>query len=400
MSSAETYAWSPPRWLRYWAGGTLALLFALLTLGAVVTSFRVGMADPIWPTRPWHLFTINWSEPKAGFLVEHAHRLTGFVVGGAVVILAAALWLTERRTLRLGGFAALIALVAAFGQLHGTLIGQQTQYKAALESVTSIDQIVEPPQPQWLLAAGPTVIALAVLAGFVLAALRLGSPGRGVRALAVLLLVGVMAQGMLGGLRVYLDALLGSSLAMIHGISSQIVLAIAVLVFVSLGRPRVVPADDRMHHELAARRMALVTALLVFCQIIAGAILRHTTSPLGPRLHLLLAFAVFAAVILTSRLLGDAPQNIRRLKTLLHAVVGLQILLGIEAWVIKYAYGFSTTAIQPITLGDAIVRTAHTIIGYLLFAVSVALAANLSANRFIASRSLSPTDFAELEPVT
>jgi heme A synthase len=216
----------------------------------------------------------------------------------------------------------------------------------------------------------------------------------------VLLLVGVMAQGMLGGLRVYLDALLGSSLAMIHGISSQIVLAIAVVVFVNLGRPRIVPADDRMAHELAARRMALLTALLVFCQVIAGAILRHTTSPLGPRLHLLLAFAVFAAVILTSRLLGDAPHNIRRLKMLLHAVIGLQILLGIEAWVIKYAYGFSTTAILPITLGDAIVRTAHTVVGYLLFAVSVALAANLSANRFIVSRSHSPNNIAELEPVT
>jgi heme A synthase len=370
-------------------------------LGAIVTSFRVGMADPIWPTRPWHLFTIDWSEPKAGFLVEHAHRLTGFVVGGAVAILAVALWLTERnRKLRLGGFAALVALVAAFCQLHGTLIGQQTQYKAALENVTAVNQVVEPPQPNWLLAAGPTVVALIVLAGLVVAAIRFGSLGRGVRVLGVLLLVGVMAQGMLGGLRVYLDALLGSSLAMIHGISSQIVLAIAVLVFVNLGRPRIVPADDRMAHESAARRMSLVTAILVFGQVVAGAILRHTTSPLGPRLHLLLAFAVFAAVILTSRLLGDAPQNIRRLKTLLHAVVGLQILLGVEAWVIKYAYGFSTTALQPVTLGDAIVRTAHTVVGYLLFAVSVALAANLGANRLIVSRNSNAMRTSELEPVT
>jgi hypothetical protein len=81
MNGQLTTLGSVPRWLRLWAGGTLLLLFVLLTLGAIVTSFRVGMADPIWPTRPWHLFTINWSEPQSGFLVEHTHRLTGFLVG-------------------------------------------------------------------------------------------------------------------------------------------------------------------------------------------------------------------------------------------------------------------------------------------------------------------------------
>src|SRR5438477_7665259 len=119
MFSAENHPWSAPRWLRFWAGGTVALLFALLTFGAVVTSFRVGMADPVWPTRPWHLFTISWKEPSAGFLIEHVHRLTGFVFGGAVTVLAIGLWLTERRPgFRWGGAIAIAALLAAFGQLH------------------------------------------------------------------------------------------------------------------------------------------------------------------------------------------------------------------------------------------------------------------------------------------
>src|SRR6187549_1377341 len=132
MNGQGANSWSASRWLRLWAGGTLALLFVLLTLGAIVTSFRVGMADPIWPTRPWHLLTIDWSEPKAGFLVEHAHRLTGFVVGGAVAVLAIGLWLTERkRSLRWGGMAAIVALLGAFGQLHGTLIQQQRLYREA-----------------------------------------------------------------------------------------------------------------------------------------------------------------------------------------------------------------------------------------------------------------------------
>src|SRR5436305_13500242 len=101
------------RWLHRCAIATLALLFALLTLGAFVTSFRVGMADPVWPTRPWHLALIDWSEEGRGFLIEHTHRLAGFIIGGAVSIPALAIWLTapgEGR--RWGGLAALFAVLA------------------------------------------------------------------------------------------------------------------------------------------------------------------------------------------------------------------------------------------------------------------------------------------------
>src|SRR5262245_59437667 len=157
MYGQLTNFWSPPRWLRLWAGGTLALLFVLLTLGAFVTSFRVGMADPIWPTRPWHLLTIDWSEPKAGFLVEHAHRMTGFAVGGAVAILALGTWLIERKPALLwAGFIAIVLLLGAIGQLHGTLMQQQRLYREAQESVTSPNQLVEFPQPNWAIA-GPTL---------------------------------------------------------------------------------------------------------------------------------------------------------------------------------------------------------------------------------------------------
>jgi cytochrome c oxidase assembly protein subunit 15 len=375
MADRWTEPWSPPRWLRYWAGGTLALLFALLTLGAFVTSFQVGMADPIWPTRPWHLLTIDWNEPKAGYLVEHTHRLIGFVVGGMVSILAIGLWLAERKpVLRWIGLIGLIALLGAFGQLHGTLIQQQTAWRKAQEAITSPDQVVALPQPNWFIAAGPTVVTLAVLALIVLVALRFGSVGRGLRALGVLLLVGVMAQGLVGGLRVYLDALLGTHLAATHGVFSQVVLAIAVCVFVGLRRPQEIPADDRMAHESAARRAAMILVLFVFGQVIAGAILRHTQSPMGPRLHLLLAFAIVGGTLIVGRFLADAPRNVRRLYHGLLVLIVIQLALGIESWLIKYANGFSTASFRRITELDALMRTAHAVVGYALFAVTVALA--------------------------
>src|SRR5438874_3390194 len=95
MPLVPSHPWSPSRGLHRWAVLTAAATFGLLALGSVVTSFRVGMADPVWPTRPWHLFTISWDEPKPGFVIEHVHRLAGFLVGAVVAVLALWLWLTE-----------------------------------------------------------------------------------------------------------------------------------------------------------------------------------------------------------------------------------------------------------------------------------------------------------------
>ena len=66
---------SVPRWLHGWAILTVTATAVLLALGSLVTTFRVGMADPVWPTTPWFLFFASWTEPKPGFIIEHAHRL-------------------------------------------------------------------------------------------------------------------------------------------------------------------------------------------------------------------------------------------------------------------------------------------------------------------------------------
>src|SRR5713226_1325162 len=102
----------PPRWLHRWAVLTVCATFILLLLGAVVTTFRVGMADPIWPTYPWHLLLVSWEEPKPGFLIEHTHRLAGYIVGCCVIGLAVGLWRFDcRPTVRRLGVIALLAVI-------------------------------------------------------------------------------------------------------------------------------------------------------------------------------------------------------------------------------------------------------------------------------------------------
>ena len=94
-------------WLHRWAVLTACATFILLLLGAIVTTFRVGMADPIWPTYPWHLLLVSWEEPRPGFLVEHSHRLAGYIVGCCVIVLAVGLWRNDRRLAYASGWYAI-----------------------------------------------------------------------------------------------------------------------------------------------------------------------------------------------------------------------------------------------------------------------------------------------------
>src|SRR6266849_2981654 len=102
----------PPRWLHRWAVLTVCATFILLLLGAVVTTFRVGMADPIWPTYPWHLLLVSWEEPRPGFLIEHSHRLAGYVVGCCVIGLAVGVGRSRTHSrLRWLGVTALVGVI-------------------------------------------------------------------------------------------------------------------------------------------------------------------------------------------------------------------------------------------------------------------------------------------------
>jgi heme a synthase len=349
----------PSRWLQIWANVTVAGTIVLLVLGAVVSSFRVGMADPIWPTEPWRLALVDWSEPSRGFLIEHTHRLAGFTVGGLMTVLAFGLWWTESLPkLRWGGLLSLVGLVGAFGYLHGMLIAQT-------KTLTPGSPLSLP-----LATTGILVLALtAVLIATVATAYR-HSPGWGLRLLAVVLLIGVMMQGLLGGLRVHLDAMLGKGLSVVHGSFSQVVFGLTVLIALTCLR-----TSNRRVIALSSetRAWSLVAIAAIYAQIVAGAVLRHTTSPFGPRLHLMLAFIGVVAVVITCGRLWRANCARGWVVGMLALVAG-QLLLGVESWLIRFSDGFALAELRRITEPDAWLRTGHAVVGYLLFAMTIVLA--------------------------
>src|SRR5262249_10173476 len=135
-----------------------------------------------------------------------------------------------------------------------------------------------------------TVVALAGVAWICIAAARRATPGTGVRILAVIALIAVMVQGLLGGLRVRLHALCGVELSAVHGMFATMVLALLVCipVLTARGSPELLPAEAR-------RKLLWQTACLVLftlLQVAWGAWVRHFPDRWSSRLHLLFAFVV------------------------------------------------------------------------------------------------------------
>ena len=285
---------SVPRWVHVWAILTVIVTAPLLVLGGLVTTRRVGMADPVWPTTPWYLFFASWHEPRPGFLIEHAHRFAGYTVGILVIVLAVGMWRTARTN--------------------------------------------------------------------------------GLRWLGIACLIAVILQGLLGGFRVVLNELVGTDLAAVHGVCAQIVFCILVSAayYTAPTLPTGEAADD------ARRRLngtATILVLLVFMQLVWGSLVRHNPTPLMQRLHLFTAFAVVSAavwLIFSIHAAGASWSRLRATSFLLGMFLILQVVLGIEAWMGKFASGVLYDLQVP-TSGQIFVRTAHVLVGTGIFATSVVL---------------------------
>lgn len=213
-------------------------------------------------------------------------------------------------------------------------------------------------------------------------ALWFTEPRRWMRWLGVAALLGVITQGVLGGMRVRLNALLGPDLALIHGVFGQMVFALLVTLAVCTSR-RWAETSERLPPEdtVGMRRWSLVVVGLLLLQLVLGAILRHKGTPLGTRGHLLIAFAVVGSVVWLAReawLGRGAAAHLQASVRVLAILIAIQVLLGVEAWVTRFSQP-ATLAAQPQALGRDLVRSAHVVVGSLVLAAGVA--ASLQAHR-------------------
>lgn len=193
---------------------------------------------------------------------------------------------------------------------------------------------------------------------------------RWVRRLAFAAVGVVLAQGLLGGLTVLL--LLHYGMPVAHACLAQIFFGIAVALAVVTSRwwvseqPKLEDYGSPSIHSVA-----IVNALLIFLQVVLGAGFRHRDIPVWP--HVVGALVVVSSVSWTALALRKRfadSREISKARIGLHATLGVQFLLGFAAWWSRLA---TAEAPQPMPVMVTL-TVVHTVVGALLFALSVVIA--------------------------
>jgi heme a synthase len=195
--------------------------------------------------------------------------------------------------------------------------------------------------------------------------------GGRLRRLGLVAVAAVIAQGLLGGLRV---VLLEDTLAIFHGCLAQAFFALlAVITLLAAPRGRVAASPV----EPALKGLAVLAAVLVYVQIVFGALLTHAGRI---DLHLAGAVLVFVLVPIVAahlRRTGDAVATpVSRLVTVL---LGIQLLLGIGSFLVR----FSSIWIPGEQLTVTALPVAHRLVGSLILAAIVVLAVRAAGARTV-----------------
>jgi len=228
--------------------------------------------------------------------------------------------------------------------------------------------------------------ALIGLTAIVLCALVFMYDRRGfVKFVALLVLALVISQGILGGMRVLQGSAEASKDAkwarVFHGILAQVIFCLFVAMGVYLS-----PLYQRVKAAVAAgvlqightgvkpktfRIFATAAMHTTLLQLVFGAVYRHTRSAHALWTHMgfslfVVIFVLLAAFAASGLRTPDAPVQrfLRRIGLLGAACVALQFLLG---WLTFFLGG---TGLEPSSLTEVLMRTAHQANGALLLAIA------------------------------
>jgi cytochrome c oxidase assembly protein subunit 15 len=230
---------------------------------------------------------------------------------------------------------------------------------------------------------------LGALTGLTTAALALrvaiAEPRSWVKRLGFAALGLVIVQGILGGLRVTGKLTTSADpavtepniyLAVVHGVTAQVFLALLVVLAAVLSRtwrsdraPAPAPTTD------TDRGVATLAVVALVVQIALGAIQRHLS--LGLMMHIVMAFvAAGLAIAAGARAWGlhSGEPILRRTGVALIYGTGVQLVLGVGAWVVRGAFEQGVLSMD----WKVVVTTMHQGMGALLLATAVCLRVWLS----------------------
>ena len=225
-----------------------------------------------------------------------------------------------------------------------------------------------------------------------------------------LFLAAIIAQGVLGGVRVLFDA---RTLAMIHGCSGPLVFAFGSFIAMA--------SSTRWHKAKRRRignglgRIAVLLLVLSVSQLFVGAHLRHSLPTWLPsyfmslvHTHLLMAalivFAILSIFILVRRPSNLPFHELRSPSNALLAIVAVQILLGFATWIANYATPWveltpwlARYTVQGKGFWESMIVTGHQATGSLIIVCSLWLVCR-AYRRFSSVESIYPMSVESVHP--
>ena len=194
----------------------------------------------------------------------------------------------------------------------------------------------------------------------------LGGSSKGVRYAVVTVLLGVIVQGLLGGLRVRLDR---QFVAFGHSVFGCLVF-VSLWMVSSATSPRWSHTQKGMVHSKAVWFLAWAYPFLVLTQYVFGGVIRHLGSMLHA--HLIgagLVFLVGGCVFISSFKTGDVA--VRRRGILIGMAVMGQISLGLGVWLTKFGFAPAGLVAVQHSLPQVVARSLHTVVGMVVVATAV-----------------------------
>jgi cytochrome c oxidase assembly protein subunit 15 len=307
------------------------MLFVLIMIGGHTTTSGAGMAFPDWPLSHDSVNPDGWWE-NAMQRLEHGHRLTAETVGLLIGVLCAWVWRSKWSVPIAAGVSVVLAVGAQLSGADRALVAHTGLWSSAITFALLILW-----QSDRSSHARPALVRWLAFAAF----------------------LGVLAQAILGGLRVTIEAGGDPNTAVafrvLHGCFAHLELSLVVALAALLS-----PVWPQVAASAASRSIAIlgwITAGFIFLQLIFGATMRHLgvglaipswpeASPSGswmPPVHNAFvdlnfthtrvgaAIVALLVVCLALRAIGHAAGEVRILRpaALLILLLTAQITLGV-----------------------------------------------------------------------
>lgn len=204
------------------------------------------------------------------------------------------------------------------------------------------------------------------------------------RSVCYWLLAGIISQGVLGGIRVLLDA---RTVAMLHGCLGPLVFALASFIVMASSRDW-----NQASKSIAGKGLLRVSFVLLFLSIVqlfVGAQLRHAQPTWSPstftsmvHTHLLLATVISIFVLAVSWLVRmrayRSVDGLRIPANSLFVVLLAQVTLGLATWIANYATPWiemtpwlARYTLQGKGFWESLIVTGHQATGSLLIVASL-----------------------------